>query len=77
MRTYGDFQETYQESDPDFFVHIAEKSLAADGTLSRPTRQPANDDDSRAGTEAYYDSDDAERLLLHDLGRRGPAYRLL
>lgn len=25
VKTYGDFQETYQESDPDFFVHIAEK----------------------------------------------------
>src|SRR5690606_19599403 len=23
--TYGDFQETYHEDDPDFFVHIAEK----------------------------------------------------
>lgn len=23
--TYGDFQETYQESEPDFFVHVAEK----------------------------------------------------
>ncbi|MFT4798479.1 MAG: SAM-dependent methyltransferase [Candidatus Azotimanducaceae bacterium] len=25
VHTYGDFQETYQESDPDFFVHVAEK----------------------------------------------------
>lgn len=25
VKTYGDFQETYQESEPDFFVHIAEK----------------------------------------------------
>jgi len=25
-RTYGDFQETYQDEDPDFFVHVAEKS---------------------------------------------------
>ncbi len=23
--SYGDFQETYQESDPDFFIHVAEK----------------------------------------------------
>lgn len=23
--TYGDFQETYREDDPDFFVHVAEK----------------------------------------------------
>ena len=25
IHTYGDFQETYQESEPDFFVHVAEK----------------------------------------------------
>ncbi|MGY9107587.1 MAG: class I SAM-dependent methyltransferase, partial [Alphaproteobacteria bacterium] len=25
IKTYGDFQETYQENDPDFFVHVAEK----------------------------------------------------
>lgn len=25
VKTYGDFQETYQEADPDFFIHIAEK----------------------------------------------------
>jgi hypothetical protein len=23
--TYGDFQETYRESEPDFFIHVAEK----------------------------------------------------
>jgi len=26
IRTYGDFQETYSEHDPDFFIHMAEKS---------------------------------------------------
>lgn len=30
VKTYGDFQETYQESDPDFLVHIAEKSYATE-----------------------------------------------
>lgn len=25
VETYGDFQETYREAEPDFFVHIAEK----------------------------------------------------
>ncbi|MEA1940659.1 MAG: class I SAM-dependent methyltransferase [Pseudomonadota bacterium] len=25
VKTFGDFQETYQENDPDFFVHVAEK----------------------------------------------------
>ncbi len=26
VRTYGDFQETYAEDEPDFFIHVAEKS---------------------------------------------------
>jgi glycine/sarcosine N-methyltransferase len=26
IETYGDFQETYEESEPDFFVHVAEKA---------------------------------------------------
>jgi len=26
IETYGDFQETYRESDPDFFIHVAEKA---------------------------------------------------
>ncbi|MEM1138417.1 MAG: class I SAM-dependent methyltransferase [Pseudomonadota bacterium] len=25
VKTFGDFQETYEESEPDFFVHVAEK----------------------------------------------------
>ncbi len=30
IRTYGDFQETHQDTDPDFFVHIAEKAYPND-----------------------------------------------
>jgi glycine/sarcosine N-methyltransferase len=26
IKTYGDFQETYQENEPDFFIHVAEKA---------------------------------------------------
>lgn len=26
VKTYGDFQETYRQDEPDFFVHIAKKS---------------------------------------------------
>jgi hypothetical protein len=25
VSTYGDFQETYRQHDPDFFIHVAEK----------------------------------------------------
>jgi glycine/sarcosine/dimethylglycine N-methyltransferase len=33
VRTYGDFQETYQQNEPDFFIHVAEKSLSPNGQL--------------------------------------------
>ncbi|NMG37693.1 methyltransferase domain-containing protein [Chelativorans sp. ZYF759] len=59
VRTYGDFQETYQEAEPDFFVHVAEKSalqLKRWGGVSRLDDQP----DVRDVTESYYDSDDAD-----------------
>jgi hypothetical protein len=25
IQTYGDFQETYRQEEPDFFIHVAEK----------------------------------------------------
>ena len=58
VRTYGDFQETYAAEEPDFFIHVAEKSamhlvrwggVKADGET-----------DIRDVTEDYYDSDDAD-----------------
>jgi SAM-dependent methyltransferase len=30
VTTYGDFQETYRDIDPDFFVHVAEKTYSED-----------------------------------------------
>lgn len=59
IRTYGDFQETYQEDEPDFFVHVAEKSAL------RLVRWGVSDNDDgtadvREVTEDYYDSDDAD-----------------
>jgi glycine/sarcosine/dimethylglycine N-methyltransferase len=39
VRTYGDFQEIYRENEPDFFVHVAEKSLTQNGQLRQcPSR---------------------------------------
>lgn len=31
IRTYGDFEETFDEHEPDFFIHLAEKSPSAHG----------------------------------------------
>ncbi|GGB59781.1 hypothetical protein GCM10011316_34790 [Roseibium aquae] len=58
-RTYGDFQETYAEEDPDFFIHIAEKSslhLVRWGGASLNEGET----DIREVAESYYDSDDAD-----------------
>ncbi len=32
VKTYGDFQETYQESEPDFFVHVVDKRYSGSTT---------------------------------------------
>jgi SAM-dependent methyltransferase len=41
VRTYGDFQETYRDNEPDFFVHVAEKSRSKNGQRrQRPARSP-------------------------------------
>lgn len=30
VRTYGDFQESFDDDDPDFFIHVAEKTIVND-----------------------------------------------
>ena len=58
VRTYGDFQETYAEDEPDFFIHVAEKSAMH---VSRWGGNGGNGaTDIRDITEEYYDSDDAD-----------------
>ncbi|MFW6093939.1 MAG: class I SAM-dependent methyltransferase [Pseudomonadota bacterium] len=32
VTTYGDFQETYKDKEPDFFIHVAEKSYREGGS---------------------------------------------
>ncbi|WP_341350383.1 methyltransferase domain-containing protein [Mycobacterium decipiens] len=58
VRTYGDFQETYEESEPDFFIHVAEKSLARDAVDRLPTEGAVTG--VQGAPEAYYDSNDAD-----------------
>ncbi|MDF1792894.1 MAG: methyltransferase domain-containing protein [Thalassobaculaceae bacterium] len=59
VRTYGDFQETYAENDPDFFIHVAEKSTQHVVRWSGGTRADG-EADVRDIAEDYYDSDDAD-----------------
>jgi sarcosine/dimethylglycine N-methyltransferase len=58
VHTYGDFQETYAEDEPDFFIHVAEKSpvhlVRWGGTVAE------GEADIREVTEDYYDSEDAD-----------------
>ncbi len=59
VRTYGDFQETYRDDDPDFFVHVAEKSaLHVTGSDYKKSIDGAKD--IRDVAEDYYDSSDAD-----------------
>ncbi|MZR13741.1 methyltransferase domain-containing protein [Maritimibacter sp. DP07] len=58
VRTYGDFQETYAEDEPDFFIHVVEKSALH---VSRWGGDGGTEEaDIRDVTETYYDSDDAD-----------------
>ena len=59
VRTYGDFQELFAESDPDFFIHVAEKSTLHAVRWGGAART-SDDADIRTVTESYYDSDDAD-----------------
>lgn len=59
VRTYGDFQETYADDEPDFYVHVAEKSIAHETRWGGGLREPG-EVDARDVAEDYYDSDDAE-----------------
>ncbi len=59
VRTYGDFQETYADDEPDFFIHVAEKSTMHLVRWGGGTREDAATD-IRDITEDYYDGDDAD-----------------
>jgi sarcosine/dimethylglycine N-methyltransferase len=67
IETYGDFQATYSDGNPDFFVHIAEKAYRIDdGTdadkvidLYSNTVNTARD---------YYNSSDADNFYAHVWG---------
>lgn len=59
IRTYGDFQETHAEAEPDFFIHVAEKSIHQPARWGGDAPRDGGAD-IREVTEDYYDSDDAD-----------------
>lgn len=58
VKTYGDFQDTHAESEPDFFIHVAEKVAPKARAIVRGVERLV-DADVRDVAEEYYDSDDA------------------
>ncbi|MDB9312851.1 methyltransferase domain-containing protein [Spirulina sp. CS-785/01] len=60
IKTYGDFQETYHEHDPDFFVHVAEKSYD-----STPQYAMANYSTTVNTARDYYNNKNADNFYAN------------
>lgn len=64
--TYGDFQSSYQEEDPDFFIHVAQKTYRAqDEDASHNQKQAASHktySEAVKTAKAYYNSADADNF---------------
>jgi len=62
VTTYGDFQETYRASDPDFLIHVAEKAYVegeeGDSGYSEVVET----------ARSYYNSNDADNFYFHIWG---------
>ncbi|MFW6203671.1 MAG: methyltransferase domain-containing protein [Actinomycetota bacterium] len=54
--TYGDFKETYLADDPDFFIHVAEKSYRRDEELTELYSSAVHT------ARNYYNSEDADNF---------------
>ncbi|KAA5838346.1 methyltransferase domain-containing protein [Saccharopolyspora hirsuta] len=60
--TYGDFQETYHDDEPDFFIHVAEKKYRPDEELSDVYSTAVHT------ARDYYNSADADNFYYHVWG---------
>jgi SAM-dependent methyltransferase len=56
--TYGDFQETYSDSEPDFFIHVCEKKYIPDEELTEAYSSAVN------VARDYYNSEDADNFYF-------------
>ena len=56
IKTYGDFQETHHQNDPDFFIHVAEKQYETEEQGTRNMTYSNTVDTARN----YYNSDSAD-----------------
>jgi sarcosine/dimethylglycine N-methyltransferase len=58
VKTYGDFQETYHEAEPDFLIHIADKHYEVEGEQETGR----NYSTVVKTAQTYYNSSDADRF---------------
>lgn len=58
VKTYGDFQETYHEAEPDFFIHVADKHYHMDS----PRDMTELYSSVVKTAQSYYNSSDADRF---------------
>ncbi len=58
VKTYGDFQETYHEADPDFFIHVADKEYQ----FGDPVGVSSHYSQVVKTAQTYYNSSDADRF---------------
>ncbi len=63
IATYGDFQETYAEGEPDFFIHVAEK-LYIEDEGEENTEVRGNYSGAVNTARNYYNSDDADNFYF-------------
>lgn len=62
VETFGDFQQTYRDAEPDFFIHVAEKRYLPDDDLTGAYSSTVN------VARDYYNSEDADNFYAHVWG---------
>lgn len=67
IETYGDFQATYSDGDPDFYVHIAEKAYRIDDGTDGDKVIDLYSNAVHTARD-YYNSDDADNFYAHVWG---------
>ncbi|MFC7340078.1 methyltransferase domain-containing protein [Saccharopolyspora griseoalba] len=60
--TYGDFQATFKDGEPDFYIHVAEKKYIEDDDLSDTYSSAVHT------ARDYYNSEDADNFYYHVWG---------
>jgi sarcosine/dimethylglycine N-methyltransferase len=61
VKTFGDFKETYHQSEPDFFIHFAEKLYDLEEKNQVMDSTKYQDSDTETARE-YYNSNDADHF---------------